>query len=122
MVLFKQMAGIDMVQVSYPGDGPALIALLGGHVPFAFNNYVQDWNKFRKTSSFDASQTIYFTYGFNNFTESKGSDYVRLPDSGSQRISGIHYFKNKTGVFVFLDGHTEILSPPIPRRRLTSTP
>ena len=40
MVLFKQMAGIDMVQVSYPGDGPALIALLGGHVPFAFNNAV----------------------------------------------------------------------------------
>ena len=40
MVLFKQMAGIDMVQVSYPGDGPALIALLGGHVPFGFNNAV----------------------------------------------------------------------------------
>ena len=40
MVLFKQIAGIDMLQVSYPGDGPALIALLGGHVPFAFNNAV----------------------------------------------------------------------------------
>ena len=40
MELFKQMAGIDMLQVSYPGDGPALIALLGGHVPFAFNNVV----------------------------------------------------------------------------------
>jgi tripartite-type tricarboxylate transporter receptor subunit TctC len=40
MELFKQMAGIDMLQVSYPGDGPALIALLGGHVLFAFNNVV----------------------------------------------------------------------------------
>ncbi len=40
MVLFKQLAGIDMLQVSYPGDGPALIALLGGHVPFAINNAV----------------------------------------------------------------------------------
>ena len=40
MVLFKQLAGIDMVQVSYPGDGPALIALLGGHVPFGINNAV----------------------------------------------------------------------------------
>jgi tripartite-type tricarboxylate transporter receptor subunit TctC len=29
-----------MLQVSYPGDGPALIALIGGHVPFAFNNAV----------------------------------------------------------------------------------
>jgi tripartite-type tricarboxylate transporter receptor subunit TctC len=40
MVLFKQMTGLDMLQVSYPGDGPALIALIGGHVPFAFNNAV----------------------------------------------------------------------------------
>ena len=40
MVLFKQMAGIDMYQVTYNGDGPALVALLGGQVPFAFNNVV----------------------------------------------------------------------------------
>ncbi len=40
MVLLKQMAGIDVLQVSYPGDGPALIALVGGHVPFAINNAV----------------------------------------------------------------------------------
>ena len=40
MELFKQMAGIDMLLVSYPGDAPALVALLGGHVPFAFNNAV----------------------------------------------------------------------------------
>lgn len=91
-------------------------------VPFAFNGYVQDWNKFRKTSSFDAAQTIYFTYGFSNFTESKGSDYTKLPDSGETRIPGIHYFRNKTAVFAFLDGHTEIISPPIPKRRLTSAP
>jgi tripartite-type tricarboxylate transporter receptor subunit TctC len=40
MELFKQMAGIDMHGVSYNGDAPALVALLGGHVPFAFNNVV----------------------------------------------------------------------------------
>ena len=40
MELFKQMAGIEMLQVSYPGDAPALTALLGGHVLFAFNNVV----------------------------------------------------------------------------------
>jgi len=40
MELFKQMSGIDMLQVAYPGDGPALTALIGGHVLFAFNNLV----------------------------------------------------------------------------------
>ncbi len=40
MELFKQMARIDMLLVSYPGDAPALAALLGSHVPFAFNNAV----------------------------------------------------------------------------------
>jgi tripartite-type tricarboxylate transporter receptor subunit TctC len=40
MELFKQMAGINMLLVSYPGDAPALVALLGGHVPFAFVNSV----------------------------------------------------------------------------------
>ena len=36
MELFKQMAGIDMLVVTYPGDAPALVALLGGHTPFGF--------------------------------------------------------------------------------------
>jgi tripartite-type tricarboxylate transporter receptor subunit TctC len=40
MELFKQMAGIEMLMVSYSGDGPALVALLGGQVQFAFNNVV----------------------------------------------------------------------------------
>ncbi|HET7157440.1 MAG TPA: tripartite tricarboxylate transporter substrate binding protein [Burkholderiales bacterium] len=40
MELFKQMAGIKMLGVAYPGDAPALVALLGGHVPFAFANAV----------------------------------------------------------------------------------
>lgn len=40
MELFKQMAGINMLLVAYPGDAPALVALLGGHVPFGFANAV----------------------------------------------------------------------------------
>jgi len=40
MALFKQMAGIDMLQVSYQGDAPALVALLGGQVPFGFSHAV----------------------------------------------------------------------------------
>ena len=40
MELFKQLAGINMFQISYNGDAPALVALLGGHVQFGFNNAV----------------------------------------------------------------------------------
>jgi tripartite-type tricarboxylate transporter receptor subunit TctC len=40
MELFKQMAGIEMLMVSYNGDAPAVVALLGAQVPFAFNNLV----------------------------------------------------------------------------------
>jgi tripartite-type tricarboxylate transporter receptor subunit TctC len=40
IALFKYMAGIDMLQVAYPGDTPSLVALLGGHVPFAFSHVV----------------------------------------------------------------------------------
>ncbi len=43
MELFKQMAGIDMLLISYPGDGPLLIALLGGHVQVSFGNVVSTW-------------------------------------------------------------------------------
>jgi tripartite-type tricarboxylate transporter receptor subunit TctC len=40
MELFKLMAGIDILVVTYPGDAPALVALLGGHVPFMFASTV----------------------------------------------------------------------------------
>jgi tripartite-type tricarboxylate transporter receptor subunit TctC len=40
MELFKLMAGIDILVVTYPGDAPALVALLGGHAPFAFASTV----------------------------------------------------------------------------------
>ena len=43
MELFKQMAGIELLLVSYPGDAPLLVSLLGGHVQFAFNNVVAAW-------------------------------------------------------------------------------
>ena len=36
--LFKTMAGVDMVHVPYKGAGPALIDLMGGHVPIMFDN------------------------------------------------------------------------------------
>jgi tripartite-type tricarboxylate transporter receptor subunit TctC len=38
MELLKQMAGIDMVHVPYKGSGPAVLALLGGHLQLMFGS------------------------------------------------------------------------------------
>jgi tripartite-type tricarboxylate transporter receptor subunit TctC len=40
MELLKLMAGIDVLVVTYPGDAPALVALMGGHAPFGFASTV----------------------------------------------------------------------------------
>jgi tripartite-type tricarboxylate transporter receptor subunit TctC len=37
MELFKSMAKVDLVHVPYKGTGPALIDLLGGHLPLMFD-------------------------------------------------------------------------------------
>jgi tripartite-type tricarboxylate transporter receptor subunit TctC len=36
--LFKMAAGINMVHVPYKGAGPAIVDVLGGHVPMLFDN------------------------------------------------------------------------------------
>jgi tripartite-type tricarboxylate transporter receptor subunit TctC len=36
--LFKSMAGVDMAHVPYKGAGPALVDVMGGHVPIMFDN------------------------------------------------------------------------------------
>ncbi len=36
--LFKSMAGVDIVHVPYKGAGPALVDVMGGHVPIMFDN------------------------------------------------------------------------------------
>lgn len=36
--LFKQMAGVQIVRIAYKGNGPALIALIGGEVQLMFAN------------------------------------------------------------------------------------
>ena len=36
--LFKSMAGVDMTHVPYKGAGPALVDVMGGHVPIMFDN------------------------------------------------------------------------------------
>jgi tripartite-type tricarboxylate transporter receptor subunit TctC len=36
--LFKTMAGVEMTHVPYKGAGPALVDVMGGHVPIMFDN------------------------------------------------------------------------------------
>ena len=36
--LFKSMAGVDLVHVPYKGAAPALVDVIGGHIPLMFDN------------------------------------------------------------------------------------
>src|SRR5436190_2610257 len=39
MELFKSQAGVSLVRIGYNGDAPALVDLVGGHVPIKFDNF-----------------------------------------------------------------------------------
>lgn len=87
-------------------------------VPFAFNTHVHKLNEYLKTHSFrDPAQTLYMAYGFELFNETHGATYAPIPKGSETRSNNIDWFSNKTAVFSFLDGHVEILSPPVPERR-----
>jgi prepilin-type N-terminal cleavage/methylation domain-containing protein/prepilin-type processing-associated H-X9-DG protein len=87
-------------------------------VPFAFNTNVYKPNEYVKTHSFnDPGQTLYMSYGFEYFDEVDGASYAPIPRSGQARSNNIDWFSNKTAAFLFLDGHVEVLSPPLPDRR-----
>ena len=87
-------------------------------VPFAFNTHVYESGKYLKIHSFqDPSKILYMSYGFTFFDEADGKSYSPLPKGSTARTNEIDWFSNKTTPFMFLDGHIEILSPPIPDRR-----
>lgn len=92
-------------------------------VPFAFSKYIYKWNQYLKTSSFDdPSQTIYMTYGFYRMDEEDGAKYEPIPKIGEKRNNNIDWFASRSAAFVFLDGHAEVLSAPVPKRRFSATP
>jgi tripartite-type tricarboxylate transporter receptor subunit TctC len=41
--LFRSMAGIDVQHIPYKGAAPAMTDLLGGHIPFMFDNIITMW-------------------------------------------------------------------------------
>lgn len=86
-------------------------------VPFAFNRYLYKWNN-RVTVNEAGGPTgiIYMTYGWHLFDEKDASAYVEWPKDGTTPKNPIRYLSNQKVMAVYLDGHVEMLAPPIPKR------
>lgn len=107
----KTMAGTPFSGVTVTTDGSGI------RNPLAVNiNLRPKWGKDsppRRVSSIeDPSRTLYTTYGRYYFDETHGSVYTPLPKPGD-RTRGIYYLPNRQGIFCFVDGHVEMLSPPL---------
>ena len=84
-------------------------------VPLSFNNNLNAWGTFLKVSSFsDASRVIYATYGYGSFSETDGQAYVAIPLSPARKP--IYYLSDRKALMIFLDGHAEFVSAPMPAR------
>ena len=113
----KTMAGTFQQGVPIYADSSGL------PVPFAFSTNISQWGKFLKTTQYDnPSRVLYMSYGFYRFNEEDGAKYAPLPKIKSERVNNIDYFHSKSAAFTFLDGHVEILSPPIDKQLFGTKP
>lgn len=84
-------------------------------VPIAFNANLHKWGNFVKVSTInDPSRTLYSTYGFGFFTQADGQAYAPMPQDRSTPTNKIYYLSNQKALAAFLDGHVEMVSPPMP--------
>ena len=84
-------------------------------VPLSFNNNLNAWGTFLKVSAFsDASRVLYATYGYGSFSEADGQAYVAIPPPPARQP--IYYLSDRKALMMFLDGHAEPVSPPMPSR------
>ncbi len=89
----------------------------GLFVPLGFNSKLQKWNEFKKVSSFnDPSRVIYCTYGFTFITKEHGKVFTPIARDNSRPTNFIYYTDNREAITTFLDGHVELLKPPIQER------
>lgn len=87
-------------------------------LPFAFNNNLFELNKLKRISSFDdPARIVYFSYGFEFFDQSDGEKAVSPPITSPATQSNIYWFHDGTAAFTFLDGHVEVLRPPLSAER-----
>jgi prepilin-type processing-associated H-X9-DG protein len=85
-------------------------------VPFAFNDELYTWNEWVRTNQVpNLAEIMYITYGFGIFNEADGKSFTPRPTDGSKPENNIYYLENGKAAVAFLDGHVEMLSPPIPR-------
>lgn len=110
----KNMAGTIFSGVEVTTDGSGI------RNPISVNSELRPpWgvkNPFLRISSFgNPAGTLYLTYGRYYFDKVQGSAYTPLPLPGDRKRT-IYYLPDRKGIFSFLDGHIEMLSPPIPER------
>jgi len=109
----KTMAGTPFQGVAVYGD------LSGLPVPFGFNGQIRPaWNQpqTRLASVGDPARTIYCAYGRYFLRVSDGKEYRPLPTQGGSGARGYFFLNNRSAIVCFLDGHVEMLTPPIPDR------
>lgn len=110
----KTMAGTLFSGVTVTTDGSGISN------PISVNSELRpDWGKINpplRVSNFgDPSDILYLTYGRYYFDLLQGSKYSPLPLPGDRKRT-IYYLPNRKGLFTFLDGHVEMLSPPLQER------
>ena len=115
----KTMAGSIFSGVRLTTDGSALPN------PIAINSVLRPkWGPANPPSSVskfgDPSAVLYLTFGRYYFKPEHIRAYKPLPPPGDN--FAIYYLPNRKGIFCFLDGHVEMLSPPIEDRRLGESP
>jgi prepilin-type N-terminal cleavage/methylation domain-containing protein len=108
------MAGTPFSGVPIYADGSGI------HNPISVNSKLRPvWGKTSpplRVSSFGSpANVLYLTYGRYYFDLLQGSTYTPMPLPGDRRRT-IYYLPNRKAIFCFLDGHIEMLSPPIPER------
>jgi prepilin-type N-terminal cleavage/methylation domain-containing protein len=108
----SSMTGTPFNGVKAYGDGSGL------SIPLGFNNAIRaPWGQASRliSSIGDPSRILYCTYGRYFIDHTHGSSYTPLPLPGTGGRT-IYYLPSRKAIGCFLDGHIEMLSPPIPER------
>lgn len=88
-------------------------------VPFAFSTYIAIDGQTSLTSTIaDPAQTAYMTFGWFRFNETEMAAYTpsstTAPGATDRRVD---FFHDQKASVLFVDGHVERVSPPMPVRR-----
>lgn len=116
----RNMAGTLFSGVPVTTDGTGI------RNPFSINDRLRPrWgnaNAPLRVSSFgDPASILHLTFGRYYFNPLLAETYTPLPVAGDNRRT-IYFTPNRKGIFCFLDGHVEMISPPIEERLFGERP